>query len=57
VHTVPIEFRLGTIHGIQSLPGDLLNGLECRDLITRVADDFADVFIDDKQAPERYPTY
>ena len=48
---------LGTIHGIQSLPQDLLIDLESQDLITRVADDFADVFIDDKQAPERYPTY
>jgi ADP-ribosylglycohydrolase len=49
---------LGAIHGIQRLPDDLLNDLECRDLITQVADDFAGAFVDHRlPTRDRYPSY
>ena len=49
---------LGARDGLAGLPPDLLSELEARELIEQVANDLADVFIDDKKLPyERYPTY
>lgn len=47
---------LGVLHGVQALPGDLLEAVELREEITTVADDLAGVFVD-AGAPDadRYP--
>jgi ADP-ribosylglycohydrolase len=47
---------LGAVHGIDGLPRDLLDALEGRDVIERVADDLADVFVDEQPVDvTRYP--
>ena len=49
---------LGARDGLAGLPPDLLSELEARELIEQVANDLADVFIDNRKLPyERYPTY
>ena len=41
----------GARDGLAGLPPDLLSELEARELIEQVANDLADVFIDDKKLP------
>jgi ADP-ribosylglycohydrolase len=49
---------LGSLYGVESLPTDLLDQLEGRELITQIASDFADTFVDDLSLPyQRYPAY
>jgi len=49
---------LGTIHGRNGLPADLLDTLEARDIIEQVGRDLADAFVDGKMLPyQRYPAY
>ena len=49
---------LGTMYGVDALPGDLVDGVEARDLITQIADDLARAFIDgDTPDLDRYPGY
>jgi ADP-ribosylglycohydrolase len=47
---------LGAAFGAAAIDGDLLDGLEGRDIITQVADDLYDVFAGGQPPPaERYP--
>jgi ADP-ribosyl-[dinitrogen reductase] hydrolase len=49
---------LGTMYGVDALPGDLVDGVEARDLITQVADDLARAFLDGETPDlDRYPGY
>jgi len=53
---------LGTMHGVEALPGDLLGDVELRGLIVTLADDLVDIQSCDEQSMsnrwwERYPGY
>jgi ADP-ribosylglycohydrolase len=49
---------LGALHGAGALPADLLEGVEARELVVTVADDFIRTFVGEQEPdPVRYPGY